>query len=146
MVDNELGTPGKRLEWFITENYGTIPKFIETFGLNRSHVYRMIGDRTDPRLSSTGPFASAGLNVHWWITGEGAWWAPNGIGRELARRKGIVVPAEAETEVTVDYRAMLKALFEYAAKEISGPARIEELQRILAPYLAGVANKARCSR
>lgn len=148
-TDNKLDTPGKRFNWFIEENYESVPKYVERFGFNASQVYRIIGDTTSPRFEKAVEYAATGINLHWMATGEGdVWWAPNDAGISLAKKKGIMVGGlyNQETVVTLDYEALLQAVFRFA--EESTRLRINEseklpqsIEEITAIILAGLSGK-----
>ena len=130
-TDNQLDTPGKRFNWFIEENYESVPKYVERFGFNASQVYRIIGDTTSPRFEKAVEYAATGINLHWMATGEGEiWWAPNDTGIGLAQRKGIVVGGlhNQETVVTLDYDALLRAVFKFA--EESSRMRVKDSEEL----------------
>jgi hypothetical protein len=113
-------TAGGRFAWFITENYGSIPAYIEKFDFNASQVYRAIKNKTGPRLETLVLYGLTGLNLHWLATGKGPWWSPDDIGRELARKKGVIFgEVESEPEITsTDYAALIRTVFELVEETV----------------------------
>ena len=107
----EQSTPGDRLQWFIVENYISVPAYAEQFGFNASQLYRVINNTSSPRLETLVLYAQTGLNLHWLGTGNGNWWSPDEKGRELARRQGIVVDGDG-SETAIDYAALVRSVFE----------------------------------
>lgn len=116
---DDLDSPGTRFQWFILENYGSVAKYIERFGFNGSQVYRTISNASSPRLETCQEYsAMTGINIHWMASGEGLWWAPNDVGRELAKKKGIVVANDDQAEDSIDYAALVHAVFEIGEQSV----------------------------
>lgn len=103
---------GERLQWFIVENYSSVPAYAEQFGFNASQLYRVINNTSSPRLETLALYARTGLNLHWMGTGNGNWWSPDEVGRELARKKGIVVEDNNGSGAAIDYAALVRSVFE----------------------------------
>jgi|GEM_PF-2867941 len=108
----EQSTPGDRLQWFIVENYGSVPFYAEQFGFNASQLYRVINNTSSPRLETLVLYAETGLNLHWMGTGNGDWWSSDEMGRELAKKKGIVVEDGDESGAAIDYATLVRSVFE----------------------------------
>jgi hypothetical protein len=118
-TDKVLETSGKRFTWFVESNYQSVPRFCEAFGFNSSQVYRIAGDKTAPRFEKAIEYAATGINVHWLATGQGPWWAPNEVGRTLARKRGIVIDESTERqEPAQDYLKLVHDVFEFAEESI----------------------------
>lgn len=115
-----LDTSGKRFSWFITENYGSVPQYTDRFKMNKSQVYRVVNDTASPKLETCAEYAITGLNLHWLTVGEGPWWAPNEMGRTLARKKGIVVEDQIghQDASATDYLELVHDVFEFAEESI----------------------------
>lgn len=129
MIDqHDLFTPGDRFQWFIVQCYGSVPAFVEKFGFNGSQVYRTINNVSNPRLETLVVYALTGLNLHWMATGKGPWWSPDEVGRELAKKKGVVFAENEGSESSAtDYTALVRTIFEISERSV-----LEQL-----PYLYG---------
>lgn len=121
---DDLNSPGKRFHWFIIQNYDSVPKYVEQFGFNGSQVYRTISNASSPRLETCLEYSTAsGVNIHWLASGEGPWFAPNEVGRTLARKKGLVVTDDDNSEcLPIDYASLVHSIF-----SITEPYVIEKL-------------------
>lgn len=127
----DLDSPGARFEWFVTDCYGGVPAYVERFDFNASQVYRTISNSSSPRLETCALYAATGINIHWMTTGEGQWWAPNDVGRELAKKKGIVISEGGQTEASaIDYTALVRAIFALAEESVLG--RLDKQHEIIA--------------
>jgi hypothetical protein len=122
----DLRTPEGRFRWFAIAAFGGLPQFILKNELNASQIYRVAKGGSVPKLDYCAMIAEKGLNIHWWGTGEGQWYAPNDSGEKLAERIGreaplqtrqpgatrvtAVVPLESVNEIVVSgKRAKAKA-------------------------------------
>lgn len=112
MTKNTEQHAGDRLQWFIVENYSSVPAYAEQFNFNASQLYRVINNTSSPRLETLVLYAQTGLNLHWMGTGDGNWWSPDKTGRELARKKGIVVEDGDGSGAAIDYAALVRSVFE----------------------------------
>jgi hypothetical protein len=100
----DLETPAGRFKWFALMAYGGLPQFIAKNELNASQIYRVAKGGSVPKLDYCVVIAQLGLNIHWWGTGEGPWYAPNREGARLARKIGddpaAALAKRIETRVT----------------------------------------------
>jgi hypothetical protein len=121
MTDQEnLFTPGDRFQWFIVQCYGSVYSYAEKFGFNASQVYRTINNASSPRLETLVAYALTGLNLHWMSTGNGPWWSPDDVGRELARKKGVVFTEKGDgsESIATDYAALVRTIFEMVEESV----------------------------
>ena len=116
---DDLFTPGDRFQWFVVECYGSVPAYAEKFGFNASQVYRTINNISSPKLETLVEYSLTGLNLHWLGTGNGSWWSPDDVGRELARMKGVVFAKGDESESSAtDYAALVRTIFELVEETV----------------------------
>lgn len=86
-----------RLLWYITTLYGgDMKRFSEVSGVPRTTLQRYTTEKVDelrlPTAEAMSKFSRLGFNIHWLITGEGLWYAPNPTGDTLRARYGQLLP------------------------------------------------------
>ena len=93
---------GERLEIFIDFLGMKKKDFAESIGILQPHLSPYIGKNAKlPKTEVVVKIAAMGLNVHWWVTGEGEIYANNAAGRELRKKHAPESKLDENTVATI---------------------------------------------
>jgi hypothetical protein len=125
--DTQKREISKRFEWFVSL-FGDPAKFINRFGFSPSQIYRLLNGTSIPKLDTAVLISErTGINIQWWGSGEGNWWANNEAGRKVATRHGAITEHEGElvpvrvagSEVPVYTKEQILELMQRTLEELS---------------------------
>lgn len=136
---------GERLEIFIDFLAVKKKDFAEAIGLQQSNLAPFIGQGAKlPKDEIVQKIANMGLDVHWWVTGEGEMFASNVAGEALKERKQAAERVEA-AEVAVAHALKQVAVAtngKFPELNASANARITDLENTERVYQEIVARQA----
>lgn len=90
-------TIGERLEHFAQSRYRTMVEFAKAVGMSKQQVSNYVNAVNGPGAKVLLRFASAGVNIHWLLTGDGDMDAPK------QATAGTTVSAVANVSTDVEY-------------------------------------------